>query len=100
MYRKIFIPIAPDHIDAIGESIEAARILASDGASINALSVLEVIPNYVATEIPYEVYERSCAEIQEKLETEFRDLPDVSISAEIGHPPSKIVATCAASPWN
>ena len=68
MYQKILIPIAPDRIDAIRESIDAAHLLASEGASIHALSVLEVIPNYFATEIPYEVYERSCAEVQKKLE--------------------------------
>ncbi|SDY57819.1 universal stress protein [Citreimonas salinaria] len=91
MYQKILIPIAPDHIDAVPESIAAARVLADEGATIHALSVLEVIPNYVSTEIPYEVYERSCGETQTRLEAAFQDLPEAKISAEIGSPSSKIL---------
>ncbi len=91
MYHKILIPIAPDHIDAMGDSTAVAHALAAEGASIRVLSVLEVIPNYVAAEIPYEVYERSCMEVQKRLETACRDLPGLEIRTVTGHPPSKIV---------
>ena len=90
MYKKILIPIAPDHTDAIPESIAAARVLATEGAAIHVLTVLEVIPDYVATEIPYEVYERSCAEMRTTLETAFKDMPEVEIHTEIGNASPKI----------
>ncbi|SLN51673.1 Universal stress protein F [Roseivivax jejudonensis] len=91
MFKKILIPIAPDHAEALDESIGVARALAGPDTTITALAVLEVIPLYVAAEVPSEVYERSCKEVYETLKEAFRDQADVEIRAETGSPASKIV---------
>ncbi|EAU40806.1 universal stress family protein [Fulvimarina pelagi HTCC2506] len=92
MYKKILIPIAPDHLDAASESIAAARALADEGATFHAVSVINVIPKYVVAEIGGEVYERSSAKAREKLQRAFKGLEGVEISAIIGEPPAKIIS--------
>ncbi|ETX28078.1 universal stress protein [Roseivivax isoporae] len=96
MHRKILIPVAPDHVEAIADSMAVARALAAEGAEIHALSVLEVIPLYVAAEVPLEVYERSCADMRDKLTEAFRDMPDVRVRAVTGSPAATIVETVRA----
>ncbi|ETX14492.1 universal stress protein [Roseivivax halodurans JCM 10272] len=91
MYKKILIPIAPDHIEAVEDSIAVARQLAGENTVIEAMSVLEMIPLYVAAEVPAEVYEKSSCEMKKQLEEAFRDKPEVKVSAVTGSPASKIV---------
>ncbi|SFE57852.1 universal stress protein [Roseivivax sediminis] len=91
MFKKILIPVAPDHAEAIDDSIAVARKLAGPDTKITALSVLEVVPLYVAAEVPTEVYERSCQEMQKTLTEAFRDLPEVEVRAVTGSPASRIV---------
>jgi nucleotide-binding universal stress UspA family protein len=93
MYKKILIPIAPNHFEAVSESIAAARTLADEDATFHAVSVINVVPDYVVTQIGSDVYERSCAEAKANLAEAFSDMDDVEFSACVGEPPSKIVAT-------
>lgn len=93
MYKKILIPIAPDHLQAVSDSIAAARALADDDATFHALSVINVVPDYVVAQVGGEVLERSCVEARTKLADAFSTMEDVEVSAVIGEPPSKIVAT-------
>ncbi|ETW11158.1 putative UspA domain-containing protein [Roseivivax marinus] len=91
MYKKILIPIAPDHIEALEDSIAPARALADEGAEIHALCVVETIPLYVAAEVPATVYEKASHEMEQQLEQAFAEMPDVKVRAVNGSPASKIV---------
>lgn len=91
MYKKILIPIAPDHLDAMDESLEAARALAAEGAEIQALTVVEAIPLYVAAEVPVEVYQRTCDDLKKQLDSAFAHIPGLAVHAVTGHAPQTIV---------
>ena len=55
MYKNILAPIAFDHTERIGPAIAAAKHLASPGATITLLHVMEELPAYVTSQIPDEV---------------------------------------------
>lgn len=93
MYKKILIPVAPDHLEAVSDSIVAARVLADEGATMHVLSVIDVIPEYVVAEVGGEVCERSCARAKAEVGEALVDIDDIEIEATIGEPPSKIIET-------
>lgn len=54
MYRNIAVPVAMDEERDISKSVEVAKRLASDGARITFIHVMESIPVFVMDAIPPE----------------------------------------------
>ena len=52
MYRKIIAAINPSNMDHGADILRAANRLLDDGGEIIALSVIEEIPDYVASQLP------------------------------------------------
>ncbi len=73
MYNHILIPVAPGHADEYSKAIAAAKALASDGAKISVLTVIEEIPAYVETYIPKETMEANLNEALSDLKGAFGD---------------------------
>ncbi len=90
MYDKILIAVAPDHLETIGELVQAARALASPGAEIEAFSVVAAIPTYIEISVPKSIYKTSADKVHAALETELAGHHDVSPVVEIGKPSEEI----------
>ena len=85
MYNSILVPIAPDHATTYRPALEAARKLASNGAEIIALTVLDEVPEFVAAQIPHEIYKNRVIEAEKALKDEIGDATDVTPVVVSGH---------------
>lgn len=85
MYKNILVPIAPDHRAPTGDALAAARQLASEGAKITALTVLEAIPEYTALQLPPGTMENRKAEAETELAAELGGVQDVKAVVVSGH---------------
>lgn len=52
MYKKIIAALNPSNLDHGADILQAANRLLDDGGEIVALSVIEEIPDYVASQLP------------------------------------------------
>jgi len=68
MYSNILIPIAFDTEKNVAGAIEIAKRIASDGASITFLHVMEQVPVYVTEYIPDNILEETRETARAKLE--------------------------------
>lgn len=93
MYKKILIPVAPDHLEGAAEAVAAARLLADEDAKIHVISVINRIPNYVVAEVGGEVYERTSDKTKKALTKILKDADDIEVTTIIGEPPAKIIST-------
>lgn len=91
MYKNILIPLAPDHSHPFSESLEVARRIAADGAKITALSVVEMIPDYVASQLPAGQLKRNAESIAASLNEEAGSEEGVSVDVVSGHAGKSIV---------
>ncbi|MCL3880957.1 universal stress protein [Marivita sp. GX14005] len=65
MYDTILVPVALDNENGrIGHAISVARRLASDGASITLLHVVEAVPTYAMSYISADVMSETREEIE------------------------------------
>lgn len=78
MYKNILIPVVFDERHDTQASFLAARTLADDGASFTVVHALEIVPSFVASEIPADVLARTHDEIDRKLRELARALPGAS----------------------
>ncbi|SHJ24737.1 universal stress protein [Wenxinia saemankumensis] len=90
MYKKILIALAPDQMDAAAELKAAARALADEGASILALSVIEIVPSYIEFQVPSSIYEMPREDVERRLEEALSDSPDILRRVEVGNPAATI----------
>ncbi len=67
MYKNILVPIIFDETKTPDAAIAAAKTLASDGASITPLHVIEELPSYASTYIADEYLERSAETVAARL---------------------------------
>lgn len=67
MYENICIPTSFDEDRDIHKAIEVAKKLASPGARITFIHVIEAIPTYVADHIPPAVWEERREAAKEKI---------------------------------
>ncbi len=91
MYKSILVPVALDHKHDTSEAIEVARRLRSEGGKITLLSVVEVIPGYVAGYLPEGQLEKNRAENEATLMAKAGELDGVEAKVIVGHPGGSIV---------
>lgn len=92
MYKNILIPMAPDHSHPLSESLEIARKIAAPGARITALSVVEMVPDYVVSQLPAGQLKKNADSIAASLRDEAGDEEGVGTDVVSGHPGNSIVA--------
>ena len=85
MYKKILIAVAPDHMDALGEMLEAARGLGGGEAEILALSVVEIVPSYIEFQMPATIYDVPKGDVEARLEDALKNRPEIARRVEIGN---------------
>lgn len=96
MYKNILVATALDHAHDIAAAFDIARALASDGASMTALHVLEEIPAYAAQYVPAEQTGARYSEAEVRLKAELGGVTGVKPVVISGHPGSTIVDYAAA----
>ncbi|WP_204113746.1 universal stress protein [Shimia biformata] len=84
MYRNILVPIAVDHDPHTAQVLDIARLLADEGASITALTVVEAIPEYVAQQLPEGQLEKTRHMVEDGLRSEVSGA-DVKVVVVSGH---------------
>ena len=67
MYQNILIPVSLDEDRDIDTAINAAKALASPGARMTFVNVLETIPAYVADAIPPETFTERRSAVENRL---------------------------------
>lgn len=67
MYRNILIPVAFDPENAPDAALEAARVLADEGASVTVLHVIEELPGYATSYVAADFIERSRKDVKDRL---------------------------------
>ncbi|SEO03567.1 Nucleotide-binding universal stress protein, UspA family [Salinihabitans flavidus] len=85
MYKNILVPIAPDHTRDTGKALNVARMLADEGATITALTVIEMIPGYIESQLPAGQLERNRDEMVAWLKAELGGVKDVKAAVVSGH---------------
>jgi nucleotide-binding universal stress UspA family protein len=85
MYKNILVPIAADHDPNTAAALNVARALASDGAKITALSVVEAMPGYIVNELPEGQMEKTMAEVKAGLNSDLAGASDVTVEVIEGH---------------
>lgn len=90
MYETILMAVAPDHMDAIPEMLAAARALASETATITALSVVQEVPAYLDFPAPIPVYDGARDEIAARLAEILSGEEGVRIDVRVG-PPAAVI---------
>ena len=90
MYKNILIPVAPDH-GAVSEALEIARAIAADGAKLTALTVVDAIPDYVATYLPDGQLEQTRKDVLASPTSDLGGVGDVKPVVMTGHSYSSIL---------
>ena len=75
MYKNILVPVALDHERDVTTALGIAQALASEGATITALTVVEAVPAYVMAGFPENQAERNRAAALEALKAELGATP-------------------------
>ena len=91
MYKNILVPIMLDGSRDPETSLTAAKTLASDGARITLLNVLETIPAYVMEHLPQTVFDMNRAAAKEKLDALAKKLPNAHGVVVEGHAGPRIL---------
>ena len=99
MFKTILLPVDVSQLDAAIAALSLAKDVAkARGGKIVLLNVIEEIPNYVAAEIPAEVFSSSAEKAQTEL-TAFAEREGIAGDAEIvvvrGHASRDILAFAA-----
>ena len=90
MYSNILIPIAPDHGD-MSEALEIARAVAAEGAKLTALTVVDALPEYVASYLPEGQMTKTRDAVLDRLRSDMTDASDVNPVVLSGHSYSTIL---------
>lgn len=85
MYKNILIPVASDHDPETDKALEVARRLASEGATITALTVVEAIPEYIVSQLPQGQIEKNLEAVETGLHGELDGAGDVKVAVVSGH---------------
>ena len=85
MYKNILIPLASDHDPETGKALEVARRLASEGATITALTVVEAIPEYIVQQLPQGQIEKNLKAVESDLHGELDGAGDITVAVVSGH---------------
>ena len=86
MFKKILIPVAPDHGSSHQDSLKIARRLMAEGGKITLLAVIESAPSYVAEYATVAPQDK----VQDAVLAQLKDLAagqgDVEVAAVSGTP--------------
>jgi len=91
MYNHILIPVAPDHSGSAGKALEIARALLAEKGKITALTIIEDIPAYVASQIPDSQLDKTRSEIAEQLNADLGNEDGVTTRVIMGHSANTIL---------
>ena len=97
MYRNILVPIALDHNPETGHALEVARLLAAEGATITALTVIEAVPAYIEQQLPQGQIERNMEEAEAELKAKVAPLKGIRTVVLHGNPRATILDHAAAN---
>ena len=91
-YDKILVPVAPGHGDETIKALEVARSLLSPDGRVSAVTVLEDLPRYMASEayVVEPVFEESQQAAVDQVVQELSDL-GVDVVVKHGYPARAIV---------
>ncbi|UYV38551.1 universal stress protein [Rhodobacteraceae bacterium D3-12] len=95
MYKNILVPIAADHDPNTDAALKVARALAGEGATITALTVVETMPGYVASQLPEGQFEKTMAAVTNGLKEDLAGAGDVVIKVIEGHSARSILEFAA-----
>lgn len=86
MYKNILVPIANDHDPRTQEALAVARLMADDGATLTALTVVEAIPEFIAQQLPQGQIDKTHGAVEAALkdELEGRGVNVVVVSGHSG----------------
>ena len=85
MYKHILVPVLFDEGHDRKASINAAKVLADDGAVITLIHVIEDIPAFVASHIPTDVMDDGRRKLQELLDEAAKAIPGAKTALVKGH---------------
>lgn len=91
MFRKILVPIAPDHPKTSDEALGRAKKLATKGGQIIALTVMEPIPAYASHYMGKGKLEENHKAIMKSLKDDLQEIGDIEANYVLGHPSRRIV---------
>ena len=91
MYKNILVPVAfDDHHDG-HRGVAASKVLASPGARITLLHVMDEVPGYALSYLPEDFRSESRAAVIEALESYAKDMEDGQPVVVEGNPGRKIL---------
>ncbi|MBB97729.1 MAG: universal stress protein [Rhodobacteraceae bacterium] len=96
MYTNILIPVSFDASRDNASAFRVARTLASDGATITLLHVMEPVPGYVASQIPADILAGSQGEAEQRLKDLAEAVPGAKTEMMSGHA-GRSIASFASS---
>ena len=85
MYKNILVPIALDKERDVGSAIKVARQLLDEGGKITALHVIEMIPVYVAVQMPDNFQDKRQSEAMASMKAELGGVGDIKADVVVGH---------------
>ena len=85
MYKNILIPVLLDDHHDTQSAFKAAQALADDGAQLTVLHVLEILPGYVAPQVPDDVMIESRKRSEAALHKVAEGLPGAKVQMATGH---------------
>ena len=91
MYKNILIPVLLDDHHDTQSAFKAAQALADDKAQFTVLHVLDILPGYVAPEVPDEVIIESRKRSEAALRKVAEGLPGATVQMANGHPGRLII---------
>ena len=91
MYKNILIPVVLDELHDTQSSFLAAKALASEGAAMTVLHVVEDLPTYVSSQMPADLLAANRAETERELATLAKGLEGAKAKMVHGHSGRTIV---------
>lgn len=96
MYQHILVPVSFDEDHNTTGAVAVARQLASEGARVTLLHVMQQVPKYAANYIPDGFQSDACAAISDSLATLGADIPNAE-GAVVEGPVGKTILKWAAA---
>jgi nucleotide-binding universal stress UspA family protein len=90
MYKNILIPVVFDNEEKTQAAIDAARVMANEGAALTLLHVIETVPNYVAEYIPADFAQSTREALSKKLIALADKVPGGQAAIGEGHAGARI----------
>ncbi|WP_425073209.1 universal stress protein [Sagittula sp. S175] len=99
MYRNILVPLAMDEgsEDRIRKSIAVAEALATEGAKITLLHVMEQVPGYVDTYLPHDYMDELRKALEDRIAQLATEVDGAQGVIVIGHASRGILDYAAAN---